>query len=101
MNDIFKICLLVLDYVVLIPVSLVWLAKYIWKVQATTTLLLPQGWEATMYSFIFKFAPLLFSPPLPSVVQVSKQIKHWTFDPINTLTLVVYRGEIGPEMWSA
>ena len=38
--------------------------------------------------YFWKFALPPFSPPLPSVVDVSKQNRHQTFDPINNLTSV-------------
>ena len=34
--------------------------------------------------FVLKFALPPFSPPLPSVVEISKQNRHRTFDIINT-----------------
>ena len=45
-------------------------------------------WSKVLCALIWNFALPPISPPLHSVVEVSKQNLHWTFDPINTSTPV-------------
>ena len=44
------------------------------------------SWVKGSLCFVLKFALPPFSPPRPYVVQLSKQNRHLTFDPINTST---------------
>ena len=46
------------------------------------------SWVKGSVCFVFQFAFPLFSPILPSGVQISKQNMHWTFDPRKNFTSV-------------
>ena len=45
-------------------------------------------WVKCSVCFVLEFALPPFSPPLPSVAEVSKQNRHWTFDPMINFTPV-------------